>query len=354
MLLLKIFTRQGKKAFRELLRVTEGFKKLPSGYENLSAKDIVRFRKMAAAAGGDYKKIDRDTAKSLLTKMGLNDTAKELDHFLDRQSNKKLVNRYIYGDGQDYEKLINNYMNTQEALRNKKNSQIRKIAPWLEKRAKGDSQLLAEYNKKLKDAEDKSFRNIKKGHYPQLKPIGNQIGSFDMRAIEREEKLKGLPTIIKNKGQLGREQASERISDDFRKNKNSLEDLSLLKKLRQDAYKRRKVGFKNAAADWDMDFSTAVNTKTKKVYVGKKASIPELTAHEIGHIDDGAFNSLVGGSWGKTADLNTLGEEAVASARGLSRMKKLGASEQQLRRGKKHLENGFNTYFGDYISGLSL
>lgn len=100
----KTFTRGENEAFLELYKATEGFTKLPTR-DKQPLRDVFRFLR----AGNDIKEasigfkfrsrnkkgwsIDRDNLKTLLNNSGLTKSASEVDHVIDKYTNKRALAR---------------------------------------------------------------------------------------------------------------------------------------------------------------------------------------------------------------------------------------------------------------------
>lgn len=90
----KLFTRADKRALRELYKATNGFRQIPKGIENLNARDVYRFKDIADQSVKGFKNIDKDQAKYLLNKAGLQHTSSDLDHLIKKYNDPKLIARY--------------------------------------------------------------------------------------------------------------------------------------------------------------------------------------------------------------------------------------------------------------------
>lgn len=90
----RLFTRGEKRAFRELYKATKGFKKMP---KTKNPRDVLRLKRLAKDfkrySLGDIKNIDVDNAKELLNNAGLHQTANELEHVINKYSNKRALVR---------------------------------------------------------------------------------------------------------------------------------------------------------------------------------------------------------------------------------------------------------------------
>lgn len=120
----KLYTRGEKQAFLELYKATRGFKKLPKGS---SPRDVLRFNKLATdikrLSMGDIKGFDRENAKKLLESANLPLSAKEVDHVIDKYTNKRALVRLtkqknIKGNKIDYDSILPQY-NKSTKLMNK-------------------------------------------------------------------------------------------------------------------------------------------------------------------------------------------------------------------------------------------
>lgn len=90
----KLYTRGEKLALKELYKATKGFKELP---RTGNPKDVLRLQKLATdlkkLAVGDSKKFDRENARKLLESANLPLSAKEVDHVIDKYTNKRALAR---------------------------------------------------------------------------------------------------------------------------------------------------------------------------------------------------------------------------------------------------------------------
>lgn len=91
----KLYTRGEKQALREIFRATKGFREFP---KTGNPKDVLRFQKFirdlnAFRITSDKKVIDRENAKTLLQNAGLTKSASEVDHIIDKYTNKRALVR---------------------------------------------------------------------------------------------------------------------------------------------------------------------------------------------------------------------------------------------------------------------
>ena len=90
----KLYTRGEKLALKELYKATKGFKELP---RTGNPKDVLRLQKLATdlkkLAVGDSKKFDRENARKLLESANLPLSAKEVDHVIDKYTDKRALAR---------------------------------------------------------------------------------------------------------------------------------------------------------------------------------------------------------------------------------------------------------------------
>lgn len=89
----KLYTRGEKEALKQLYKKTNGFRDITKLW-NGNPRDVVRFNKFASDFRnvyntGNKKAFDRENAKELLKNLGLDKGAKEVDHVLDKYTNKK-------------------------------------------------------------------------------------------------------------------------------------------------------------------------------------------------------------------------------------------------------------------------
>lgn len=91
---LKLFTRGEKQALAELYKVTKGFKELP---RTGNPRDVLRLQKLATdlkkLSVGNSKNFDRENAKKLLESANLPLSTKEVDHVIDKYTNKRALAR---------------------------------------------------------------------------------------------------------------------------------------------------------------------------------------------------------------------------------------------------------------------
>jgi len=118
----KLYTRGEKQALLELYKATRGFKKLPKGS---SPRDVLRFNKLATdikrVSMGDVKGFDRENAKKLLESANLPLSAKEVDHVIDKYTNKRALVRLtkqknIKGNKIDYDSIIPQYQKSTKLM----------------------------------------------------------------------------------------------------------------------------------------------------------------------------------------------------------------------------------------------
>lgn len=90
----KLFTRGEKQALAELYKATKGFKELP---RTGNPRDVLRLQKLATdlkkLSVGNSKNFDRENAKKLLESANLPLSAKEVDHVIDKYTNKRALAR---------------------------------------------------------------------------------------------------------------------------------------------------------------------------------------------------------------------------------------------------------------------
>lgn len=94
----KLYTRGEKEALKQLYKKTNGFRDITKLW-NGNPRDVVRFNKFASDFRnvyntGNKKAFDRENAKELLKSLGLDKGAKEVDHVLDKYTNKRAWARW--------------------------------------------------------------------------------------------------------------------------------------------------------------------------------------------------------------------------------------------------------------------
>ena len=341
----KTYTRAEREALKELLLKTRGFQRLPNGAK-MTARDVNRFNYLATSAqlwAKGYKpeliKLEGPikNAKTFLEHADLGKSSKELEHVVNKYSNKRALARW------------------QRLMRRKTESErIEKMVP-LKKMRKVENYVSADANDCAKYASSKI--NIKRGE-------GNLMSS-----LAKDAKKYNIPIIHSKDG------AGYSYHQPLKKTRKSGIDSKVI----ESAFiSDSKKGFSKKQAKKLK--SLAINNNIEGAIVLGRSAGPGTLAHELGHhiteyfIPSGRNLSLIEDVTDKSARtmarrlkrgdldivrlnrkskkignaLNNVANENSATSYGLARLKKHGATPEQLEEFRKML--GSNGALGSYIN----
>lgn len=340
----RLYTFQDQRVIKELHKATNGFRKLPEGFKNLTTKDYFRLSKFAEGFNksferGNTKSIDWEEFKIMAEHLGLPETSKGAKHLVEKYNNPKLLARY-----RRIQKLREN------PEQKKKLKQLRK------EYLKDSRKLDKEWNNAVERAF--IFENGKMIENPEAIAAGEKI---EMAQAERARKYK------QNKLQ----QVSESGAKFYKRQLDSLEKTQKKRNSVQKSDNQNKKLFeelKKEAESWgyavrvSKEGRGSVSPKRKLIVL--ESEDPATLAHELGHIKheyrQGVRQGIDRGkalgidNFNEAFDKQPLGrweDERGATIEGLASMKtKKSATEKDIQAAEDHLKDCFETY---YHTGLS-
>lgn len=340
----KLYTRQDQKVIKELHKATNGFRKLPEGYKNLTTKDYFRLSNFAEGFNksferGNTKSINWDEFKTVAEHLDLPETSKGAKHLIEKYNNPKLLARY-----RRIQKL-------------RENPEQKEKLKQLRKEYLKDSKKL---DKEFDNAVERAFifENGKMIENPEAIATGERI---EKAQAERIRKYK----------QDRLQQVSEPGAKFYKRQLDSLDKTRKKLDSTQKSFRQNKELFeelKKEAESWgytvqiSKNGNDSVNLKRKVIALADEN--PAALAHELGHIKheyrQGARrgidrNKALGiNNFDQAFDKHPVGrweDERGATIDGLASMKtKKSATEKDIQAAEDHLGDSFETY---YHSGLS-
>lgn len=323
------FTRAEKQAFKELYKKTNGFRNLPT---SSNPRDVFRFQKLTDdlidLSQGKVKDLDRENAKTLLKNLGMDKSASQVDKVLDKYTNKRALARLgkkkVDIDG---ENIVADRSIDPSVLVKDKNSKVFDVFD-LRNRAKivkdtidpeeAASKALESVGKPNKDFMSKMDDYASKLGVDVVRDT-NEPGSFYfikdsvMSSDGRRVKdLKGGVLLGKhsNEAVYGHELGHHRSSGKRLKSMD-IDDIG---------YKVTRSIIKGPGIDF-IDKGTGANIPYKKAIHASNYRLGELGRN-----------------------LSTIAEENAASSYSLARLKKMGASKEELSRYKKETDSALGSY----------
>ena len=340
----RLYTRNDVKVLKELHQATNGFRKLPKGYKNLTTRDYFRLNNFAegfnkAFEKGNTKSIDWNEFETLANHLGLPETAKGSKHLVEKYTNPKLLARY---------KRIQKLKENPE--QKKKIEQLRK-------------EYAKDYKKLKKDADDAFEEAAKSIKFENGKLIE------DSKTVQ---KANDAELALDERAKRFKQDKLQQISEPgakFRKRQQELLEKARKKyESSQPEHQNRELyeELKKEAESWGYTVKHgkdggSVSIKRKIIDLENKN--PATLAHELGHIKHDYrqgtrkgknHGDSLGLSFDAAVDKHPIGrweDERGATIEGLASMKtKRSANKEDIEAAEKHLADAFRTY---YHGGLS-
>ena len=329
----KPYTRAEREALKELLLKTRGFQRLPNG-ARMNARDVARFDKLAgdvllwAKKGRKPNGVDLENARTFLEHADLGKSPKELERIAKKYSNKRALARWQRLKDLHPERGVNG-ISPERYARIQNNSSMKNLdivenVAETSRVKRSDHNLL---NNLAKDA--------KKNNVSVIRTNDDNLGNS--MAVS----LKGTRKLLKERN-LGFDEAFD------------MSDLS-----------------KKSAKK----FKSLVNSDADRLVILNKSAGPGIFAHELGHhrtlsspsgeyldlarkVEDlpgkalkhhNKVNVLHKRASAIGDSLGTVANESSATSYGLAKLKKHGATPEQLK--KISADLGTDGTLGTYVNG---
>ena len=342
----KLYTRAERLMWKELHQATNGWRKLPEGWKNMTARDTFRLGNITS--GYYNQNLNPDDVKVLATHLNLPQTASTGYKVLQKYSNPDLLNRYRsirahkLGVGKEYKEMM--------ALKRQYEALVKQ-----EELAKSQEELI-----KLQKKTDKFCRKMGDRYSELAEKIENAENSVKDKNIQRIEKhlerqRKYLNKGIKNTNQLPiiEEPELAQKTANFIRNKYGVNHIYLDKTA---------VG----ADSW-------VDTEKRNIHLSFRNKYnPEVIAHEAGHLrnyDRMKRNTGLSirqlnnraGDWYRDEEQRImenpalpLANEYAASRRAQSILSNVGATVKQKADALRELETAYKGYYHKAVGEVPL
>lgn len=321
------FTRAEKQAFRELYKRTNGFRNLPT---SSNPRDVFRFQRLTDdlidLSQGKVKNLDRENAKTLLKNLGLDKSAGQVDKVIDKYTNKRalarLGKRKLDIDGDDMVALESKYPSS--SLKDK-NSKVFNVFDNRQSSIVKDardpeylsSKFLRSISKPNKDAMEKMDDYASKLGVEVARNPNESNSFYGIKAALSPDKRRVLD--VKGKVILGNDTNEAIYGHELGHHRSSIKRIKSMdmddieSKVTRNRTKRPRINTK--------DKSTGAVIPYKEAIRNRNNDLRELSEN-----------------------LSTIAEENAASSYSLARLKRMGSSEEDMRRYKKELNSALDTY----------
>ena len=326
----KLYTRAEQAMWKELHRATNGYRRLPSGYKNMTVRDAIRLDNITR---GYYKgKFNPEDVQTLATHLELPETAKTGTKVLQKYTNPELIERfksikaYKLGVGKEREELVR-LEKELTALREKRDA-ARSEKEWNKYRDKIDQWW---------DRNEKTFMDLQDTVYNAIDKDMQSINEKISKHVDKQNKLKNLALEA---------EINSRPEDP---------DLS---------YKLARYARKNMGIDHIyLDNRTRMVPRTRTMYLDESQKFnPAAIGHEAGHritydrqiaeglgYDMDSLQERTGDMWTKNdIRLNPafpLGNEYRASLESIMAHKKVNATPKQIADSLRNHKDAYESYY---------